>query len=59
MNRQGNGNEWVTISLDGEKNKVSRGRNTNYLVGLNPGVWDMIWKSLDGECLFGAGEAGV
>lgn len=32
MNRQENGNEWVTIGLDGEKNKVSRGRNTNYLV---------------------------
>lgn len=31
----------------------------NYLVGLSPGVWDMIWKSLTEECLSGAGEAGV
>lgn len=45
--------------MDGENGKDSRGRNMNSLIGLSPGVWDMIRKSLVDEWLSGGGETGV
>lgn len=45
--------------MDGENNKDLRGRNVNYLIGLSPGVWDVIQNSLVDEWLPGGGETGV
>lgn len=58
MKRQQNSNKWAVIGLDDEKNQDSRGRNMNAIVGLSPGVWGLICKSLGDEWLSGGGEAG-
>lgn len=49
MKRQQNSNKWAVIGLDDEKNQDSRGRNMNAIVGLSPGVWGLICKSLGDE----------
>ena len=48
------GDHWL-----GCENEDSGGRNMIYLIGLSPGVWDVIQKRLVDEWLSGGGETGV